>query len=72
MALVPFSNMPAFTVQLYYKRIPGLFIQICVFIKASGLLQIHHYAYMEGAAPTGLKNLLATILDAILNMSNAE
>ena len=64
--------MPAFTEQLYYRRIPGLFIQICVFVKASGLLQIHHYAYMYGAAPTGLKNLLATILDAILNMSNAE
>ena len=64
--------MPAFTVQLYFTRIPGLFIQICVFVKASGLLQIHHYAYMKGAAPTGLKNLLATILDAILNMSNAE
>ena len=44
--LVPFSDMPAFTVQLYYTRIPGLFIQICVFVKSSGLLQIHHYAYM--------------------------
>ena len=64
--------MPAFTVQLYYTRIPGLFIQICVFVKASGQLQIHHYAYMKGADPTGLKKLLATILDAILNMSNAE
>ena len=64
--------MPAFTVQLYFTRIPGLFIQICVFVKASGLLQIHYYAYMKGAVPTGLKNLLATILDAILNMSNAE
>ena len=64
--------MPAFTVQLYYTRIPGLFIQICVFVKASGRLQIHHYAYMKGAAPMGLKKLLATILDAILNMSNAE
>ena len=64
--------MPAFTVQLYYTRIKGLFIQIRVFVKASGLLQIHHYACMKGAAPMGLKNLLATILDAILNMSNAE
>ena len=64
--------MPAFTVQLYYTRIQDLFIQICVFVKASGLLQIHHYAYVWGALPTGLKNLLATILDAILNMSNAE
>ena len=64
--------MPAFTVQLYYTRIPGLFIEKCVFVEASGLLQIHHNAYMQGAAPPGLKNLLATILDAILNMSNAE
>ena len=32
--------MPAFTVQLYHTRIPGLFIQICVFVTASGLLQI--------------------------------
>ena len=56
--------MPAFTVKLYYTRIPGFFIQICVFVKASGLLQINHYA--------GLKKLLATILDAILNMLNAE
>ena len=64
--------MSAFTVQLYYTRIPGLFSQICVFVKASGLLQIYHYAYMKGAAPTGLINLLVTILDAILNMSNAE
>ena len=39
--------MPAFTVQLYYTRIPGLLIQIHVFVKASGLLQIHHYAYMS-------------------------
>ena len=64
--------MPAFTVQLYYTRKPGLFIQICVFVKASGLFQIHQYAYMYGAAPTGLKNVLAIILDAILNISNAE
>ena len=45
-ALVPFSDMLAFTVQLYYTSIPGLFIQICVFVKESCLLQIHHYAYM--------------------------
>ena len=50
--------MPTFTVQLYFTHIPGLFIQICVFIKASGMLQIHHNAYMYGAAPTGLKKLV--------------
>ena len=68
---MPFSDMTACTMQLYHTCMPGSFIQICVLVKAYGQLQIHNDAYRWDGAPTGLYNLSATILDAILNKSNA-
>ena len=45
--LVPFSDMPACTVQLYQTCMPGSFIQIGVFVKASAV------CYKSIILPTG-------------------
>ena len=72
---VPLSDMHACTVQLYQTCMLGSFIdtRVCIVLLYQARHLVCHksirHVYRQGAAATGLKkNLLATILDAILNI----
>ena len=75
---VPLSHMPACTVQLYQTSI--VFIHSFRYLyfsaspseKASGLLQIHQACIQVRYRSIWFVNLSATIIDAILNISNSE
>ena len=52
--LVPLSDMPACTVQLYQTCMLGTFILIGVFVKCCSIRQGIRHAYRYGATPTSL------------------
>ena len=74
---VPLSDMPACTVQqAMHSGIIYSDTRVCkVLLHQARYLVCYkssRHAYRLGAAPAGLLNLSATILDAILNISNSQ
>ena len=75
---VPLSRMPACTVQLYQTCMVSVHLFRYVYFsaspsdKTSGLLQIHQTCLQVRCRSIWLVNLSATIMDAILNISNYE